>query len=74
MFLKVSEYESLATDVGFKQASMTLVPIYLKWDNLDEYIDAMHGWFQGEFDPAEFDQEVFQEIKREYGSGPVILS
>ncbi len=71
MFLKVSEYESHATDVGFKQASMTLVSIYPKWDNLDEYINAMYGWFQGEFDPTVFDQEAFQEIKREYGPGPV---
>ena len=74
MFLKVSEYERLAADVGFKQVSMTLVPIYLKWENLNEYIDAVYGWFQGEFDPAEFDQEAFQEIKREYGPGPVIQS
>jgi ubiquinone/menaquinone biosynthesis C-methylase UbiE len=71
MFLKVSEYERLATDIGFKQTSMTLIPIYPKWDNLDEYIDAMYGWFQGEFDPTMFDQEAFQEIKREYGPGPV---
>ena len=34
----------------------------------------MYGWFQGEFDPAEFDQESFQEMKREYGPGPVIQS
>ena len=50
---------------------MTLVPTYPK---LDEYIDSMHGWFQGEFDPAEFDQEAFQEVKREYGPGPVTQS
>ncbi len=70
---KASEYESLATDVGFKQSSMTLVQNNPKWDNLDEYIDAMFGWFQGEFDPAEFDQEAFQELKRQYGPGPVTL-
>ncbi len=74
MYLKANEYESLATDVGFKQASMTLVPIYPKWDNLDKYIDAMYGWFQGEFDPAEFDQDAFQELKTEYGPGPVTQS
>ena len=77
MFLEASKYESLATEIGFEQASMTLVPTYPKWENLDEYIDSMHGWFQGEFDPAEFDQEVFQEIKREYiytGPGPVLVT
>ena len=74
MFLEVSKYESLATDVGFKQVSMTLVPTYPKWDNLEKYLDSMHGWFQGEFDPAEFDQEAFQKIKNEYGPGPVTQS
>ena len=73
MHLKASEYESLATDVGFKQISMPLVPNYPKWNNLDHYIGAVYGWFQGEFDPAQFDQEALQEIKREYGPGPVIL-
>ena len=72
--LDANEYKSLATDAGFKQASMTLVPIYPQWDNLDKYIDAVYGWFQGEFDPAEFDQEAYQEIKREYGPGPVTQS
>ena len=74
MQLKANEYEKIATDVGFKQASLTLVQNNPKWDNLDKYIDAMHGWFQGEFNTAEFDQEAYQEIKREYGSGPVTLS
>ena len=50
---------------------MTLLPDYPKWNNLDDYVDSMCGWFQGEFDPAEFNQEAFQEIKQEYGSGPV---
>ena len=74
MHLKASEYESLATDVGFMQTFMTIQPHYPKWDNLDQYIDAVHGWFQGEFDPAEFDQEILQEIKSEYGNGPVTQS
>ena len=63
MHLKASEYESLATDVGFIRTSMKIQPLYPKWNNLDQYIDAMYGWFQGEFDPAEFDQETLQEIE-----------
>ena len=74
MHLKASEYKSLATEAGFRQMSMTLIQDYPKWNNLDDYIDAMYGWFQGEFDPTEFDQEALQEIKEEYGNGPVCQS
>ena len=74
MHLEASEYERLGSAAGFIQTSMTIQPDYPKWNNLDQYIDAMYGWFQGEFDPAEFDQEKFQEIKREYGNGPVTPS
>ena len=63
--------KNLATDAGFKHISMILEPNYPKWDNLDQYIDAVYGWFQGDFNPADFDQEAF---KREYGPGPVIQS
>ncbi len=74
MHLEACEYESLATAAGFIQTSTTIQPDYPKWNNLDQYIDAMYGWFQGEFDPAKFDQEKFQEIKRKYGNGPVTPS
>ena len=71
MHLKVNEYKSLATQAGFRQMSMTLLQDYPKWTNLDEYIDAMYGWFQGAFDPTQFDQEALQEIKNEHGNGQV---
>ena len=74
MHMKASEYERLAMKVGFRQMSKTLLPEYPRWNNLDEYIDSMYGWFQGEFDPTQFDQEALQEIKREYGGGPVTQS
>ena len=73
-FLTESQYRSLAFKTGFKNISMTTMPEYLTWRHLDDYIDSMHGWFQGEFDPSQFDQEALQEIKREYGVGPVIQS
>ena len=73
-FQTASEYKSLAFDTGFKQVSMTILPDYPKWNNLDDYIDSMYGWFQGEFDPTQFDQDKLQQLKREYGSGPVIQS
>ena len=31
----------------------------------------MHGWLQGSFDPTQFDNEVLERIKKEYGSGNV---
>ena len=74
IFWDASEYKSIATEVGFRQMSMTILPDYPKWSNLDDYIDSMYGWFQGEFNPAQFDQETFQEIKGKYGNGPVIQS
>ena len=75
IFWNASEYKSLATDVGFRSTSMTLLPDYPKWNNLDDYIDSMYGWFQGEFDPTQFDHNKLQEIKKEYESdGQIIQS
>ena len=74
MFWNTREYETLAYNTGFTETSMVVTPDYPKWNNLDDYIDSMHGWFQGEFDPTLFDQDVLKELKREHGSGPVILS
>ena len=69
-----SEYETLATNAGFTDIAMEVLPHYPKWKNLDEYIDAMYGWFQGEFDPTKFDKDILTELKCEHGSGPVIQS
>ena len=40
----------------------------MAWKSLDDYIDAMHGWF----DPSQFDKEALEELKIEYGNGPVV--
>jgi ubiquinone/menaquinone biosynthesis C-methylase UbiE len=74
IFWNASEYVRAATDAGFRQMSLSLIPHYPKWKNLDEYIDSMYGWFQGGFDPTKFDQEALQKIKKEYGNGPVTQS
>ena len=73
-FWNEDEYKSLANNIGFRQTLMTLLLNTPKWKNLDDYIDSMYGWFQGEFDPTKFDQETLDEIKREYGNGPVTQS
>ena len=71
IFWNASEYVSAASDAEFKQMSMTLIPHYPKWTNLDDYINSMYGWFQGEFDPTKFDQEALYRIKKEYGNSQV---
>jgi ubiquinone/menaquinone biosynthesis C-methylase UbiE len=71
IFWNASEYIREATDTGFRQMSLSLIPHYPKWKNLDDYIDSMYGWFQGEFDPRKFDPETLLKIKKEYGNGPV---
>ena len=74
IFWNASEYVRVATDAGFRQMSMTLIPFFPKWESLDDYIDSMHGWFQGEFDPRKFNQEEFQKIKEDHGNGPITQS
>ena len=69
-----SEYKALASSTGFSKISTVVIPHYLKWDNLDHYINSMYGWFQGVFDPTQFDRDALNEFKRQHGSGPVVQS
>ena len=32
----------------------------------------MYGWFQGEFDPKQFDKDKLDAIKVKHGDGPVV--
>ena len=72
----VYQYKTLASTIGFRESDITIkvIPYYPTWSNLDAYISAMHGWFQGEFDPTRFDEDALKELKKEHGSGPVIQS
>ena len=74
IFWDTSKYINLAITIGFKEILTTLSPNYPKWENLDDYINSMYGWFQGEFDPTQFDQVALQKIKSEFGEGQVIQS
>ena len=71
-YLTADVYKSMATTTGFDIASVTTEDLRPQWRNLDHYITAMHGWFGGEFDPAQFDSNALQQLKREYGDGPVV--
>ena len=74
IFWNTREYKRLASNTGFTETSMVVSPAYPKWDNLDDYINSMHGWFQGEFDPTQFDQDALKELNRKHGSGPIVQS
>ena len=63
----------VATDAGFRQMSMTLIPLFPKWESLDDYIDSMHGWFQGEFDPTKFNHWQ-EELQKDHGNGAITQS
>ena len=74
LFRNADDYEAMASKTGFTDIAMEVIPNYPKWNSLDAYIDAMHGWWHGEFDPTKFDKDVLAELKREHGSGPVVQS
>ena len=65
------EYKILVESTGFTHYTTAVWDYYPEWKNLDKYISSMHGWFQGRFDPTQFNSEVLQRIKKEYGSGKV---
>ena len=71
IFLNAQEYETLASATGFGTVSMNVQNIELEWKTLDDYIDSMFGWFQGEFDPAKFNTDALGRIKQECGDGPI---
>ena len=74
IFWNECEYKTLASATGFRQISVKMSVVYPKWKDLDDYINSMYGWFQGEFDPTQFDEGALQELKREYRDGPIIQS
>ena len=73
ILLNANEYEGLASATGFAEVFTTTRDIHVEWENLDSYIAAMHGWFQGEFDPTQFNKDDLKELKEEHGDGPVLL-
>ena len=65
-------YKKMASSAGFEITSVTTEDLRPKHRKVDHYIAAMYGWFDGQFDPAQFDSAAFQRLKREYGVGPVV--
>ena len=73
ILLKEHEYRKLALAAGFNNILTSFTDVYLDWENVDSYIEAMYGWFQGEFNPVEFDKCKLKKLKEEIGDGPVRL-
>ena len=71
-YLTADVYRSMSSLTGFEITSVETENLRPQWRNLDHYITAMHGWFGGEFDPAQFDSDALQQLKSEYGDGPVV--
>ena len=71
IFLNAQEYETIASATGFGRVSMNVQNTELEWKTLDDYIDSMLGWFQGEFDPAKFNTDKLGRIKQECGDGSI---
>ena len=72
VYLSANDYRTLAFKSGLEITSLLTRNINMTWKNLDDYIDAMYGWFQGEFDPNQFDKDTLEKLKKEYGNGPVV--
>ncbi len=56
IYLSVEEYKKMAIDAGFKVTSVVKEDVELCWRDLDHYVQAMHGWFGGEFDASQFEE------------------
>ena len=68
-----SEYEALASSFRFIKESAETVKHTMKFKNVDDciekYFSSLH---RGAFDPEKFDKQKLQEIKEEYGNGPIV--
>ena len=68
VYLSANHYEKLACRTDLQVSILRKRNIDMVWKSLDDYIDAMYGWF----DPSQFDKEALEELKIEYGNGPVV--
>ena len=71
--LRSREYEALGRSLGFVKVSAETTEHHDKWKNVD---DCIVKWFsqlhRGAIDPETFDKKKLQQIKEEYGDGPIV--
>ena len=72
-YLSANDYKHMADDTGFQITSMSSENIVLYWTDLDHYIDAMYGWFGGEFDPSQLHENALNQLRKESGYAPISL-
>jgi ubiquinone/menaquinone biosynthesis C-methylase UbiE len=72
MFLTASEYQRLASEVGFNQVTIEVEDIVDEWKNLDAFIIAMNGVFHGQFDSAKMDSDTLRKLIEDYGKDTVV--
>jgi ubiquinone/menaquinone biosynthesis C-methylase UbiE len=72
VFLTASEYQHLASEVGFNQVSIEVTGIVIEWKNLDAFIIAMNGIFHGQFDSAKLDRDALGKLIEDYGKDTVV--
>ena len=71
--LNASKYETIALSMGYTIVFTKTEEHYDKWKNLDDCIDKFFsGLHKGAFDPEKFDKYKLQEIRDEFGDGPVV--
>ena len=66
IFLTGNEYQLLASEVGFNHISIVVEDKDIEWKNLDVFINAMHGVFHGQFDPAKMDGDALGKLIEDY--------
>ena len=71
--LNASEYETIALSIRYTIVFTKTEEYYEQWKNLDDCIDDFFSELpSGAFDPEKFDKQKLQEIKNEFGDGPVV--
>ena len=67
VYLSDTDYQALASDVGFTQISVDTENVVTEWKNLDTFIISAHGALQGELDLAQISNDTLKKLKEEYG-------
>ena len=72
IFLTGNEYQLLASEVGFNHISIEVEDKDIEWKNLDVFINAMHGVFHGQFDPAKMDGDALGKLIKDYRKNTIV--
>jgi ubiquinone/menaquinone biosynthesis C-methylase UbiE len=71
-YLPASDYQALASSVGFSNVLIETESVVTEWKNIDDFIITAHGVLQGEFEPKKIDSNQLIQLKQEYGGNTAI--